>query len=157
MDLPAMFEKSLKKEIAAVGPAVARAISPTLEKSISSAITESFQDALRSSLETYVIPAFEMSCKSMFEQIDATFQKGIREHTTTAQQQVEKSHSSVVAALQWRIGKWQRKLLAMAAAGANTSAGNPLVTQSSNGPLAHLHKMQPESHGSNERVGKNDS
>ncbi|KAL1081719.1 hypothetical protein V6Z11_D09G085300 [Gossypium hirsutum] len=42
-DLPAMFEKSLKKEIAAVGPVVARAISPTLEKSISSAITESFQ------------------------------------------------------------------------------------------------------------------
>ena len=42
-DLAAMFEKSLKKEIAAVGPVVARAISPTLEKSISSAITESFQ------------------------------------------------------------------------------------------------------------------
>lgn len=41
-DLPAMFEKSFK-EIAAVGPIVARAISPILEKSISSAITESFQ------------------------------------------------------------------------------------------------------------------
>ncbi|XP_039020680.1 enhancer of mRNA-decapping protein 4-like isoform X2 [Hibiscus syriacus] len=198
-DLPAMFVKSLQKEIAAVGPVVARAIIPTLEKSISSAITESFQkgvgekavnhleksvsskleatlarqiqvqfqtsgkqalqDALRSSLETYVIPAFEMSCKSMFEQIDATFQKGIREHTTTAQQQVEKSHSSVVAALQEAINSaasitrtlsgeladGQRKLLAMAAAGGNSNAGNPLVTQSSNGPLAHLHEM-PEAH-----------
>ncbi|GMJ08348.1 varicose-related [Hibiscus trionum] len=194
-DLPAMFEKSLKKEIAAVGPVVARAISPTLEKSISSAITESFQkgvgekavnhldksvssklevtlarqiqaqfqtsgkqalqDALRSSLETYVIPAFEMSCKSMFEQIDVTFQKGLREHTATAQQQFEKSHSSVATALQdainsaasitqtlsGELASGQRKLLAMAAAGANSNAGNPLVTQSSNGPLVHLHEM----------------
>ncbi|PPD89687.1 hypothetical protein GOBAR_DD13374 [Gossypium barbadense] len=138
-DLPAMFEKSLKKEIAAVGPVVARAISPILEKSISSAITESFQkgvgeravnhleksvssklevtmarqiqaqfqtsgkqalqDALRSSLETSVIPAFEMSCKSMFEQIDVTFQKGLTEHTATAQQQFENSHSSLALAL----------------------------------------------------------
>ncbi|KAK8619715.1 hypothetical protein V6N13_135996 [Hibiscus sabdariffa] len=194
-DLPVMFEKSLKKEIAAVGPVVARAISPTLEKSISSAITESFQkgvgekavnhleksvssklevtlarqiqaqfqtsgkqalqDALRSSLETYVIPAFEMSCKSMFEQIDFTFQKGLREHKATAQQQFEKSHSSVAAALQdainsaasitqtlsGELANGQRKLLAMAAAGANSNAGNPLVTQLSNGPLAHPHEM----------------
>ncbi|KAE8731016.1 hypothetical protein F3Y22_tig00002841pilonHSYRG00179 [Hibiscus syriacus] len=35
--LPAMYEKSLKKEIIAVGPVVARTIIPTLEKSISSA------------------------------------------------------------------------------------------------------------------------
>ncbi|KAE8734233.1 hypothetical protein F3Y22_tig00000778pilonHSYRG00381 [Hibiscus syriacus] len=194
-DLPAMFEKSLKKEIAAVGPVVARAIIPTLEKSISSAITESFQkgvgektvnrlersvssklevtlarqiqaqfqisgklalqDALRSSLETYVIPAFEMSCKSMFEQIDVKFQKGIREHTAAARQQFEKSHSPVVAALQdaissaasitqtlsGELANGQQKLIAMAAAGANSNAGNHSVTQSSNGPLAHLHEM----------------
>lgn len=42
-DLPSTLDKTLKKEIAAVGPAVARAITPTLEKSISSAINESFQ------------------------------------------------------------------------------------------------------------------
>ncbi|KAE8697851.1 hypothetical protein F3Y22_tig00110610pilonHSYRG00758 [Hibiscus syriacus] len=61
---------------------------------------QALQDALRSSVENYVIPAFEMSCKSMFEQIDVTFQKGLREHTATAHQQFEKSHSSVAAALQ---------------------------------------------------------
>ncbi|XP_012484611.1 enhancer of mRNA-decapping protein 4 [Gossypium raimondii] len=198
-DLPAMFEKSLKKEIAAVGPVVARAISPTLEKSISSAITESFQkgigeravnhleksvsskleatvarqiqaqfqttgkqalqDALRSSLETSVIPAFEMSCKSMFEQIDVTFHKGLIEHTATAQQQFENSHSSLAAALQEAIksatsitqtlsgelANAQRNLLAIAAAGGNSNAGNPLVSQLSNGPLTHLHEM-PEAH-----------
>ncbi|EOY29044.1 Transducin/WD40 repeat-like superfamily protein, putative isoform 1 [Theobroma cacao] len=199
-DLPAMFEKSLKKEISAVGPVVARAITPTLEKSISSAITESFQkgvgeravnqleksvsskleatvarqiqaqfqtsgkqalqDALRSSLESSIIPAFEMSCKSMFEQIDVTFQKGLIKHTTAAQQQFENSHSSLAVALRDAINSatsitqtlsgeladGQRKLLAIAAAGANSKAGNTLVTQLSNGPLAHLHEMQPEAH-----------
>lgn len=33
----------------------------------------------------------------------------------------------------------QRKLLALAAAGANSKAVNPLVSQLSNGPLAALH------------------
>ncbi|KAH7572684.1 hypothetical protein JRO89_XS04G0290100 [Xanthoceras sorbifolium] len=194
-DLPAMFEKTLKKEIAAIGPSVARAISPALEKSISSAITESFQkgvgekavnqleksvnskleatvarqiqaqfqtsgkqalqDALRSSLESSIIPAFEMSCKAMFEQIDGTFQKGLSKHTTTAQQQFESTHSSLAIALRDAINSassitqtlsgeladGQRKLLAIAAAGANSKAGNSLVTQSSNGPLASLHEM----------------
>ncbi|CAL5378901.1 unnamed protein product [Camellia sinensis] len=44
---------------------------------------------LLSSLEASVIPAFEMSCKAMFEQVDATFQKGMIEHATVAQQQFE--------------------------------------------------------------------
>ncbi|XVF75135.1 hypothetical protein PTKIN_Ptkin13bG0163400 [Pterospermum kingtungense] len=197
-DLPSMFEKSLKKEIATIGPILARAITPTLEKSISSAITESFQkgvgeravnqlektvsskleatvarqiqaqfqtsgkqalqDSLRSSLESSIIPAFEMSCKSMFEQIDGTFQKGLIKHTTSAQQQFENAHSSLAVALRDAINSassitqtlsgeladGQRKLLAIAAAGANPNAGNTLLTQLSNGPLAHLHEMQPE-------------
>lgn len=42
-DLPAMLEKTIKKEIAAIGPSVVRAVTPIIEKSISVAITESFQ------------------------------------------------------------------------------------------------------------------
>lgn len=42
-DLPTLLEKTLKKEIAAIGPAVVRTITPTLEKTISSAIVDSFQ------------------------------------------------------------------------------------------------------------------
>ncbi|CAN0890940.1 Varicose-related protein [Linum grandiflorum] len=42
-DFPSALEKVLKKEVTAVGPAVARAISPVLEKTILSAIAESFQ------------------------------------------------------------------------------------------------------------------
>ncbi|CAL5402592.1 unnamed protein product [Camellia sinensis] len=192
-DLPAMVEKTVKKELAAVGPAVARAISPVIEKTISTAITEAFQrgvgdkavnqleksvnskleatvarqiqaqfqtsgkqalqDALKSSLEASVIPAFEMSCKAMFEQVDATFQKGMIEHATVAQQQFESTHSplalalrdainsasSVTQTLSGELADGQRNLVALAVAGANSKAVNPLVTQLNNGPLGGLH------------------
>ncbi|GMP64893.1 hypothetical protein CsSME_00025942 [Camellia sinensis var. sinensis] len=192
-DLPAMVEKTVKKELAAVGPAVARAISPAIEKTISTAITEAFQrgvgdkavnqleksvnskleatvarqiqaqfqtsgkqalqDALKSSLEASVIPAFEMSCKAMFEQVDATFQKGMIEHATVAQQQFESTHSplalalrdainsasSVTQTLSGELADGQRNLVALAVAGANSKAVNPLVTQLNNGPLGGLH------------------
>ncbi|XP_057983446.1 enhancer of mRNA-decapping protein 4-like [Malania oleifera] len=193
-DLPAMLEKTVKKEIAALGPAVARTITTTVEKTISSSIVDSFQrgvgdkavnqleksvnskleatvarqiqaqfqtsgkqalqDTLKSSLEASVVPAFEMSCKAMFEQVDATFQKGMAEHTTAAQQQFESTHSPLALALRDAINSAssmtqtlsgeladsQRKLLALAAAGANSKAVNPLVTQLSNGSLGSLHE-----------------
>ncbi|KAG2684569.1 hypothetical protein I3760_10G083000 [Carya illinoinensis] len=194
-DLPAVLEKTLKKEIALIGPAVARAITPIVEKTVSSSIMDSFQkgvgdkavnqleksvssklegtvtrqiqaqfqisgkqilqDALRSSLEAAIIPAFEISCKAMFDQVDITFQKGLSKHTTAAQQQFEATHSPLAIALRDAINSasaitqtlsgeladGQRQLLAIAAAGANSKAVNPLVTQMSNGPLAGLHEM----------------
>lgn len=192
-DLPAILEKTVKKEMAAVVPAVARTITPVVEKTISSAITEAFQrgvgdkalnqveksinskleatvarqiqvqfqtsgkqalqDALKSNLEASVVPAFEMSCKAMFDQVDSTFQKGMVEHATTVQQQFESTHSPLALALRDAINSassmtqtlsgeladGQRKLLALAAAGANPTSVNPLVTQLSNGPLGGLH------------------
>lgn len=57
------------------------------------------QDVLRSSLESSFIPAFEMSCKAMFEQVDAAFQKGMVEHTTATQQQFDATHSPLAHAL----------------------------------------------------------
>ena len=51
------------------------------------------------------------------------------------------SATSITQTLSGELASGQRKLLAMAAAGANSKAGNPLVTQLSNGPLAHLHEM----------------
>ncbi|KAA8519249.1 hypothetical protein F0562_013505 [Nyssa sinensis] len=194
-DLPTMLEKTLKKEIAALGPAVARAIIPVLEKTISSAIAESFQkgvgdkavnqleklvnskleatvarqiqaqfqtsgkqalqDALRSSFEASVIPTFEASCKAMFEQVDGTFQKGFIKQASAAQQQFESMHSplavalrdavnsasSITQTLSGELADGQRRLLAIAAAGANSKAVNPLVTQLSNGPLPGLHEI----------------
>jgi enhancer of mRNA-decapping protein 4 len=45
-DVPAMLEKSLKKEISSVGPAVARTTAPIIEKSLSSAVSDSLQKVL---------------------------------------------------------------------------------------------------------------
>lgn len=42
-DLPALFEKTVKRELTAFGQSVARTISPVIEKTISTSITESFQ------------------------------------------------------------------------------------------------------------------
>lgn len=60
------------------------------------------QEALRLSMESSVVPAFEMSCKSMFDQVDSTFRKGMMEHTTATQQQVESMHSSLAFTLRVR-------------------------------------------------------
>jgi enhancer of mRNA-decapping protein 4 len=62
-------------------------------------VVYALQDALRSSLEASTVPAFEMSCKAMFDQVDATFQKGLSEHSTAVQQQFESTHSSLAIAL----------------------------------------------------------
>ena len=50
-------------------------------------------------MEALVIPAFEISCKAMFEQVDAAFQKGMDEHTNAAQQHLESASSSLAIAL----------------------------------------------------------
>lgn len=191
-DLPSLLEKSVKKELAAVGPAVARTLTPAIEKTVSTAIAEAFQkgvgdkavnqleksvnsrleatvarqiltqfqtsgkqvlqEALKSGLETSVVPAFEMSCKAMFEQVDATFQKGMVEHTSAALQQFESTHSalalalrevinsasSVTQTLSSEVADGQRKLIALAVAGASSNSVNPLVSQLSNGPTGGL-------------------
>ncbi|PQQ15946.1 enhancer of mRNA-decapping protein 4 [Prunus yedoensis var. nudiflora] len=193
-DFPVMLEKMVKKELAVVGPAVARAITPAIEKAIPPAISDSFQrgvgdkavnqleksvnskleatvsrqiqaqfqtsgkqalqDALKSSMEASVVPAFEKSCKAMFEQVDATFQKGMLEHTNAAQQHFDSAHSplalalreaissasSVTQTLSGEVADGQRKLIALAAARTSSSAVNPLVTQLTNGPLGGLHE-----------------
>lgn len=57
------------------------------------------QDALRSSLEASIIPAFEVQCKAMFDQIDGTLQNGLIKHLTAAQQQCDSTHSPLAIAL----------------------------------------------------------
>lgn len=50
-------------------------------------------------MEGSVVPAFEMSCKAMFDQVDASFQKGMLEHTAAALQQTESTHFPLINAL----------------------------------------------------------
>ncbi|XP_073309319.1 enhancer of mRNA-decapping protein 4-like isoform X1 [Primulina huaijiensis] len=115
---------------------------------------QALQEILKSSLEVSVIPAFEISCRAMFEQVDSAFQKGMVEHTAAAQQQFEASHSSLALVLRDAITSatsmsqtlsnelldGQRKLVALAAAGVNSKAANTLTNQLSNCPLGALHE-----------------
>lgn len=50
-------------------------------------------------MEALVVPAFEISCKALFEQVDSAFQKGMVEHTNAAQQQLESASSSLAITL----------------------------------------------------------
>ncbi|RWW30493.1 hypothetical protein GW17_00004917 [Ensete ventricosum] len=122
------------------------------------------QDALRSCVESSVVPAFEQSCKAMFEQIDSVFQKGMNEHTAASQQQLEAAHTplalslrvltsavlcaqdtvnsalSITQNLTTELVDGQRKLLALVAAG-NTKTTGPTTMQQTNGPLPGLPEM----------------
>ncbi|XVF70961.1 hypothetical protein PTKIN_Ptkin11bG0204300 [Pterospermum kingtungense] len=140
------LEKSVNSKLEAI---VARQIQAQFQTSGRQAL----QAALRTSVEALLIPAFEMSCKAMFEQVDAAFQKGMVEHTNAAQQHLESASSSLATALRDAINSassiaqtlsgefadGQRKLLAIAAAGANSSAASSFASQHSNGHLGALH------------------
>ncbi|KAK4744078.1 hypothetical protein SAY87_010390 [Trapa incisa] len=139
-----------------------KTITSKLETSIARQILAQFQtsgrqalqDALRSSVEASMIPAFEMSCRAMFKQIDATFQRGLTEHASAAMQHLEgvnspltlvlkdviNSASSMTHTLCGELAEAQRKFLSLAVAGANPSSVNTVVNQFSNGPLANLHE-----------------
>lgn len=141
------LEKSVNSKLEAT---VARQIQTQFQTSGKQAL----QEALKSSMEASVVPAFEMSCKAMFDQVDATFQKGIIEHTSAAQQQVDSAHSPLAIALRDAINSassmtqtlsgdladGQRKLVALAIAGASPESVNPLITQRSNGPIGSFHE-----------------
>ncbi|KAG6756841.1 hypothetical protein POTOM_040284 [Populus tomentosa] len=138
------LEKSVNSKLEAT---VARQIQAQFQTSGKQAL----QDSLKAGLEASVIPAFEMSCKAMFDQVDAAFQRGMIEHTAAAQQHFEASHSSLAFTLRdsinsassltktlsMELADSQRQLLAIAA---SSGATNPLATQPSNGPLASSHE-----------------
>ncbi|KAE8672159.1 Varicose-related protein [Hibiscus syriacus] len=140
------LEKSVNSKLEAI---VARQIQAQFQTSGKQAL----QDSLRTSVEALVVPAFEISCKALFEQVEAAFQKGMVEHTNAAQQQLDSTNSSLAITLRDAINsassiaktlsgefaEGQRKILALAAAGANSNAATSLASQLSNGPLGSLH------------------
>ncbi|KAH6768134.1 hypothetical protein C2S51_013470 [Perilla frutescens var. frutescens] len=141
------LEKSVSSKLEAV---VARQIQSQFPTSGKQAL----QETVKSSLEASVVPAFEISCRTMIEQVNAAFQKGMVEHTSAAQQQFEASHSPLALALRVALDSassvtqtmsnelldGQRKLLAIAVSGANSKAPNLLMSQLSNGHLGALHE-----------------
>ncbi|KAK9065500.1 hypothetical protein SSX86_014901 [Deinandra increscens subsp. villosa] len=147
-------DKSVNQLEKSVNSKLEASIAKQIQTQFQTSGKQALQEALKSSMEASVIPAFEMSCKAMFDQVDATFQKGVIEHTSTAQQQIESAHSplahalrdainsasSLTQTLSGDIADGQRKLLALALAGANSESVNPLITQLSNGPIGSFHE-----------------
>ncbi|XP_074562660.1 enhancer of mRNA-decapping protein 4-like [Curcuma longa] len=139
-----------------------KSVSSKLEATVARQIQAQFQnsgkqilqDSLRFCLESSVVPAFEQSCKAMFEQVENAFQKGMDEHAAGVHQQLEvantplavtlreaiSSASSITQSLTTELIDGQRKILALIAAG-NTKVLNPLVSQQANGPTASLPEM----------------
>ncbi|MQL78335.1 hypothetical protein Taro_010770 [Colocasia esculenta] len=111
------------------------------------------QDGLKCNLEASVIPSFEKSCKSMFEQIDAAFHKGMVEYTASVQQQFESMHtplalalrdaissaSTITQTLNNELAEGQQKLLSLVSSG-NSSLLDSLARQQSNGAVSGLHE-----------------
>ncbi|KAG5105135.1 hypothetical protein JHK82_042105 [Glycine max] len=136
------LEKSVSSKLEAT---VARQIQAQFQTSGKQAL----QEALKTSVEASVVPAFEMSCKAMFEQIDVAFQNGLVKHTTAIQQQFDSTHSplamtlrdtinsasSITQTLSGQLADGQRKLLAIATN--SKVAADPFVAQINNG----LHEM----------------
>lgn len=144
----AQLEKSVNSKLEAT---VARQIQAQFQTSGKQAL----QDTLRSCVEASMIPAFELSCKAMFEQVDMVFQKGMVEHTVAAQQHFDSTHSpttlalrealssaaSITQTLTGELADGQRKLLALAAAGSSSEGVNSLGAQLSNRPVGGIHEM----------------
>ncbi|XP_071733719.1 enhancer of mRNA-decapping protein 4-like [Rutidosis leptorrhynchoides] len=142
-------DKSVNQLEKSVNSKLEAAVTRQIQTQFQTSGKQALQEALKSSMEASVVPAFEMSCKAMFNQVEATFQKGMIEHTTAAQQQVESANSplaialrdainsasSLTRSLSTEIADGQRKLVSLALARANSESANPLITQLSNGPL----------------------
>lgn len=131
-----------------------KAVSSKLDTSLAREIQSQFQTSgkhslqstLKSTLESTVVPAFEKSCRGLFDQIDEAFRKGLTDHTAVTQQQYESAHTQLTLTLRDTINSassitqnlasdlvdGQRKILALVAAG--HPKANPSMQQS-NGPL----------------------
>lgn len=57
------------------------------------------QDALRTCFESTVLPSFERTCQTMFDQVESSFQHGMSEYTQHAQEQLLSSHSDLASTL----------------------------------------------------------
>eukprot|EP01018_Ginkgo_biloba_P006544 Gb_36346 [translate_table: standard] len=141
-----MLEKSIGSKLESL-------VSRQIQTQFQSSGKQVLQDALRSCFEASVIPAFDQSCRAMFEQVDSAFQKGMAEHTAASQQQFSTSHTALAATLQdtvasasslaqslkGELADGQRKLLALAeSAGPGSARMAAFTTKPSNGGLGGL-------------------
>jgi enhancer of mRNA-decapping protein 4 len=59
-----------------------------------------FQDGIRAGFETLIIPAFERSCQTMFDQVNTAFQTEMIEHSSQVQRELASTHTALATNLQ---------------------------------------------------------
>lgn len=59
-----------------------------------------FQDGIRAGFETLIIPAFERSCQTMFDQVNGVFQTEMANHTSQVQREFASTHTALATNLQ---------------------------------------------------------
>jgi len=110
---------------------------------------QALQEALRSCFESTVLPAFERTCRSMFDHVESSFQHGMAEYTQHAQQELLSSHTALASTLQETVASatlladslkgeladGQRKLVTLAENASANAACVPPVTKQMNGGL----------------------
>nr|CAB3467871.1 unnamed protein product [Digitaria exilis] len=79
-DIPVMLEKSLKKEISSLGPAIARTTAPIIEKSLSSSVSDSLQKVLGDKVVNQLDKSISTKLEgSIARQIQAQFQASVKQ------------------------------------------------------------------------------
>ncbi|KAF8657357.1 hypothetical protein HU200_060127 [Digitaria exilis] len=79
-DIPVMLEKSLKKEISSLGPAIARTTAPIIEKSLSSSVSDSLQKVLGDKVVNQLDKSISTKLEgSIARQIQAQFQTSVKQ------------------------------------------------------------------------------
>lgn len=59
-----------------------------------------FQDGIRAGFETLIIPAFERSCQTMFDQVNTVFQTEMIEHNSQVESELASTHTALATNLQ---------------------------------------------------------
>ncbi|XP_027932670.1 enhancer of mRNA-decapping protein 4-like isoform X2 [Vigna unguiculata] len=138
-------DKALNQLEKSVGSKLEATVARQIQTQFQTSGKQALQEGLKTSLEASVVPAFEMSCKAMFEQIDVAFQNGLVKHTAAIQQQFDSTYSplamtlrdtinsasSITQTLSGQLADGQRQLLEIAANSKVTV--DPFVAQINNG------------------------
>eukprot|EP00897_Mesotaenium_endlicherianum_P006821 jgi/Mesen1/6167/ME000317S05295 len=150
-----------------VATTVESALSRHVAASVQATLKSSLQEAMRGCFEAAVVPAFQRACADMFQQVDASLQRGVAEHTSAAAAHFGSHNSAVSASLKEALGsvtaaakvlqgevlEGQRKLVALAeAAGASgggatrTAAAAPAGAADAAAPVPAGHRHR-QAHG----------
>ncbi|KAG0566280.1 hypothetical protein KC19_7G051900 [Ceratodon purpureus] len=141
-------EKMLPQLEKSVGAKLEGTVTRQIQTQFQTIGRQVLQEALRTCFESTVLPAFERTCRSMFDHVESSFQNGMSEYTQHAQEQLLSSHSDLAStlkdtvhsatlladSLKGELADGQKKLLTLAEnASANAARTLPVNNQLNGG------------------------